>query len=320
MNHDNENKIGDDDVEIKGQDSEPDTEASPSDKDQAERIKENQNNDTEDQSDDAKDQSDDASEDKETANEEESESWGDFFITILWALGIALVLRTFLFQPFHIPSGSMEPNLVQGDYIITSKYSVGYGKYAASPFPFPKSKGRLLEREPKRGDILVFRPVGNKKTYIKRLVGLPGDQIKLKNGVVIINNESTEQEFLRIETQVGKDGSGNDIQGEILTERFPNGVTHQIFDSVKNNSTDNISVLTVPYGHYFVLGDNRDRSADSRVIPDPNKDQEGAGYVPAENIIGRAEFVLLSAKPEFSIFKPWTWYHLRGDRFFKGLR
>ena len=112
----------------------------------------------------------------ESNDEDEKKKGGirETLVTVLWALGIAFVLRTFIFQPFHIPTGSMVPGLLPGDYIITSKYSVGYGKYSATPFPFPKKKGRFFERELKRGDVIVFRPEGGNKTFIKRLVGLPG--------------------------------------------------------------------------------------------------------------------------------------------------
>jgi len=122
-------------------------------------------------------------------NEEKKGGIGETVATVLWALGIAFVLRTFIFQPFHIPSGSMVPGLVEGDYIITSKYSVGYGKHAATPFPFPVSKGRWFERKLKRGDVIVFRPEGDNKNFIKRVVGLPGDQIQMKQGLLYLNGE-----------------------------------------------------------------------------------------------------------------------------------
>ncbi|MGJ8564149.1 MAG: signal peptidase I [Alphaproteobacteria bacterium] len=233
---------------------------------------------------------------------------------VIWALGIALILRTFLFQPFHIPSSSMEPNLLVGDYIITSKYSVGYGKYAADPLPFPKKKGRLFEREPERGDVLVFKPINNKKTFIKRLAGLPGDQMQMKSGVLHINGKPVTLSLQ------GQDETQNALGqvdiAERWTEAFPEGHSHLVYDKVKQSPTDNTSVYTVPAGYYFLLGDNRDNSADSRV---PTS-EGGADYVPAENIIGRAEFVLLSVNEDFSLIKPWTWGNMRGDRFFKGLR
>ena len=123
--------------------------------------------------------------DKEVKVDKPKGGIGETVSTVLWALGIAFVLRTFIFQPFHIPSGSMAPGLVQGDYIITSKFTVGFGKHAATPFPFPVKNGRLFERELKRGDVIVFRPEGDTKNFIKRVVGLPGDQIQMKQGLLV---------------------------------------------------------------------------------------------------------------------------------------
>jgi len=243
-----------------------------------------------------------------------SGGWGETLSTVLWALGIAFVLRTFIFQPFHIPSGSMLPGLMKGDYIITSKYSVGYGRHAATPFPFPVKKGRLFERDVVRGDVLVFRPEGDNKNFIKRLVGMPGDQIQMKQGLLYINGERVpievtgEDEFIN--------GFGNVEPAEVLTETFSNGNVHQIYDSQKNSPLDKTQVRTVPAGHYFMMGDNRDNSFDSRVPVSKG----GAGFVPMENIIGKAEIVLLSVDDDFVIYKPWTWFNVRGDRWFKGIK
>ena len=235
-------------------------------------------------------------------------------LTVIWAVGIALVLRTFVFQPFHIPSGSMLPGLIKGDYIITSKFTVGYGRHAATPLPFPRKRGRLFEREPERGDVLVFRPEGDNKNFIKRLVGLPGDKLQMQNGLLYINGKAVEAELLGEETFV--DSFNNDVLTEIWKETFPNGNEHVIYDSDKDGLSDNTRLFTVPSGHYFMMGDNRDNSGDSRVAVRNG----GAGNVPATNIIGRAEIVLLSVKDDFSIFKPWTWYKMRGSRFFKRIK
>lgn len=243
-------------------------------------------------------------------DENQESSFKEFISTLLWALGIALILRTFLFQPFHIPSGSMQPGLMKGDYIITSKYSLGYGKYAAAPFPFPVSKGRLFERKPERGDVLVFRPRDQNKNYIKRLVGLPGDQIQMVDGYLLINGKAQALEDLGTEIRLDSDGFEDETR--VFRESFDNGHTHRIYDDVAGGPADNTAVFTVPSGHYFVMGDNRDHSADSRVPVDFN----GAGYVPTENLMGKAEFVLLSVNNKFSLIKPWTWFNMRGDRFF----
>lgn len=230
------------------------------------------------------------------------------------ALAIAIVLRTLLFQPFHIPSGSMEPNLIKGDYIITTKYSVGYGRYAASPLPFPAAKKRLLERELKRGDVLVFKPHGNSKTFIKRLAGLPGDQMQMKEGVLHINGTPVSLSKSGLDSLIDRAGLAD--VSEVWQETFAGGKPHLIYDKVKHSRLDDTSIYTVPAGYYFMLGDNRDNSLDSRVAVTSG----GAGYIPAVNIIGRAEFVLLSVTEDFSVLKPWTWGHMRSDRFFKSLR
>ncbi len=236
---------------------------------------------------------------------------GETISTVLWALVIALVLRTFIFQPFHIPSGSMLPGLMKGDYIVTSKYSLGYGKYAAAPLPFPRKKGRLLERMPKRGDVIVFRPEGDNKNFIKRLVGLPGDQMQMQDGVLYINDTAVNMKLLGNESFVNS--SGDNVAVERWLESFPNGTEHVIYDAQKNDLNDNTSIRTVPAGYYFMMGDNRDYSLDSRV----SVRQGGAGLVPAENLMGKAEIVLLSVSDDFVLYKPWTWGNMRGSRFFK---
>ncbi len=246
------------------------------------------------------------------AKTEQKETVGGFLSTFFWALVIAFGLRTFIFQPFTIPSASMEPNLIEGDYIITSKYSVGYGRYAADPLPFPVKSGRLFERMPKRGDVIVFKPEGRKEHFIKRMIGLPGDKVQLVDGVLQINGTAIPQKVTkRIGPQDAKYSGA-----EILVETPMNNEDYLIFDHIKNNPSDNSSVFTVPVGYYFMMGDNRDHSGDSRMTAA----QGGIGFVPAENLIGRAEFILLSAKDDFSLFKPWTWNRIRGDRFFVGLR
>ena len=247
---------------------------------------------------------------------EAKESPWELVKTVLWALGIAFVLRTFIFQPFTIPSGSMYPNLVVGDYIITSKYSVGYGKYAAAPLPFPDVEGRLLGRGPERGDVIVFRPKGVRENYIKRVVGFPGDTIQMIDGVVHINGRPNTQVRLEPETYQHRRDRRivEDVPVEVYQESLPGADTaHKIYDAQRNGAFDRTSVLTVPSGHYFVMGDNRDYSLDSRV----KVSRGGAGYVPAENIIGRAEFILVSVNKDFYLFKPWTWANINGDRWFK---
>ena len=234
--------------------------------------------------------------------------------TVVWALGIAFVLRTFLFQPFHIPSGSMLPGLMKGDYLITTKYSLGYGEHAATPLPFPVKKGRLFEREPERGDVLVFRMEELSKNYIKRLVGLPGDQVQMNDGRLFLNGQAVQSELESEGAVIDQDG--RDVIGNLWRETFENGNSHLILDTGENGKADNTGVYTVPAGHYFMMGDNRDGSLDSRF----SINRGGAGHVPTEHLIGKAEFVLLSVNPEFKLFKPWTWANMRGNRFFKAIK
>jgi signal peptidase I len=249
-----------------------------------------------------------------TDSEEEKGGIKEFLSTIVWALGIAFVLRTFIFQPFTIPSPSMYPGLLEGDYVITSKYSVGYGKFAAKPLPFPDVKGRFLGRGPERGDVIVFRPEGVNENYIKRVIGVPGDRVQMIEGRLWLNGEAVPTEFVGTEDFVYLDKGV--ARGEFVVERLIEtlpGYEHPYptYDLQKNSTSDNTGIFTVPAGQYFMMGDNRDRSGDSRTI---------VGYVPAENIIGRAEFILLSVNEDFALFKPWTWLNFRGDRFFKPVR
>lgn len=256
--------------------------------------------------------------DKETENEDEKKAGvRDTVSTVLWALGIAFILRTFIFQPFHIPTGSMVPGLLPGDYIITSKYSVGYGKHAATPFPFPVSKGRLFEREPKRGDVIVFRPEGGNKTFIKRVVGLPGDQVQMKEGRLYLNGQRLAVE--KIGTYDYKDRDGLVERTDLLVETFSDGESQEILDAKDYPLLDRTEVRVVPAGYYFMMGDNRDHSFDSRVAVSSNGDG-GAGIVPKENIIGRAEIILLSVNDDFALVKPWTWFNMRKDRWFKDIK
>ena len=239
---------------------------------------------------------------------------GEFISTVLWAVGIAIVLRTFLFQPFSIPSNSMQPGLTKGDYIITSKYSLGYGRHAAEPLPFPVKRGRLLERGPERGDVIVFRADGSSINLIKRVVGLPGDQIQMISGVLHLNGAPVKVESYGSEKRLDKYGNYQDT--DVQRETLPGAETISIYDAMKNGPSDNTSVFTVPAGHYFFMGDNRDNSLDSRYTVA----RGGAGYVPAEALMGKAEFVLLSVTDDFVLFKPWTWASMRGERFFKGIK
>jgi signal peptidase I len=231
--------------------------------------------------------------------------------TIVYALLIALVLRVLLFQPFTIPSGSMIPNLLVGDYIIVSKYSYGYSRYSI-PFGPPVFKGRILAHQPNRGDIVVFKfPPKNRIDYIKRVIGLPGDRIQVLDGIVYLNGEPLPEQ---LQQQDAADAYGNLKR---YLETLPSGKKYIVQDTAPDSLTDNTQVFIVPEGHYFMMGDNRDNSSDSRVAPEIG----GVGFVPAENLVGKAQIILFSWDEEASLFKPWTWFtKARPGRFFHHLK
>jgi signal peptidase I len=235
--------------------------------------------------------------------------------TIFWALLIALVLRVIFFQPFTIPSASMEPNLYEGDYIIVSKFSYGYSHHSI-PFSPPVFKGRILEKKAERGDIVVFKlPSDNRTDYVKRVIGVAGDRIQMKGGLLWVNDKLVPRQVL---SPVREDVGGGYIRDVArFEERLETGRSFATQDFGTDGELDNTETFVVPEGHYFMMGDNRDNSLDSRVNPAVG----GVGMVPAENLVGRAQIILLSWKPEASIFKPWTWVlDARLSRFFKVLK
>jgi signal peptidase I len=204
---------------------------------------------------------------------------------VVHALIIAVVIRTFLFQPFNIPSGSMMATLLIGDYLFVSKYSYGYSRYSF-PFSPPLFSGRLLGSGPERGDVVVFRlPRDDSTDYIKRVIGLPGDRIQMINGVLHINGTPVKRE--QIEDFVEADDNGREVHIKQWRETLPNGVSHPTLDMIENGFYDNTKEYRVPAGHYFMMGDNRDNSSDSRV-------ENQVGYVPAENLIGRVQIMFWS--------------------------
>jgi signal peptidase I len=231
--------------------------------------------------------------------------------TIGYALLIALVLRVLLFQPFTIPSASMEPTLLKGDYIIVSKYSYGYSRHSI-PFSPPVFKGRLFERSPQRGDIIVFKlPRDGHTDYIKRLVGLPGDRLQVRDGVLYLNDEALPRQALA--PGVVTEDFGYTHPVERYVETMPGGRKYLTYDLGDGLEVDNTEVFRVPEGQYFFMGDNRDNSLDSRVPPAAG----GVGFVPAENLVGKAQIILLSWSGDASLFKPWTWFtDARPSRFF----
>ncbi|MDO9222947.1 MAG: signal peptidase I [Caulobacter sp.] len=235
--------------------------------------------------------------------------------TVVYALLIALVLRIFVFQPFTIPSSSMRPNLLIGDYVIVSKFSYGYSKNSI-PFSPPLFKGRLFEGVPKRGDVIVFKtPAQDHKDLIKRLIGLPGDTIQVTNGVLSVNGRALPKVADGM-----ADGDESACPNGAAPLRFwetnPEGRRYITYDC-GTGDLDNTDVYVVPAGHYFFMGDNRDNSLDSRVAAELG----GVGYVPAENLMGKAETVLASWRQGAALYKPWTWVlNLRWNRFFHSLK
>ena len=229
-------------------------------------------------------------------------------VTILEALLIALAIRSFLFQPFNIPSASMEPTLLVGDYLFVSKFSYGYSRYSF-PFSPPLFSGRIWAREPDRGDIIVFRH--GPDDFIKRLIGLPGDRIQLKGGVVTINGTPVERR--RVADFVGRDPCGFSVPDappvQQWRETLPNGVSYDTLECPRHSEKHDTDVYTVPAGHFFMMGDNRENSEDSR-FPD-------VSYVPFEVLIGRAQIIFFSVSGGASMWEVWRWpTTLRWNRLF----
>ena len=232
----------------------------------------------------------------------------EFVKTIVFALLIAFVLRVVLFQPFTIPSASMEPNLYEGDYIVVSKWSYGYSKHSI-PFSPPVFEGRILAKEPKRGDVVVFKlPRDNNTDYIKRLIGLPGDRVQMISNVLHINGAPVR------DVVVSRGDAANMFGMPVvkMRETLPGGKTITVQDFGAGNDLDDTPVFEVPAGHYFMMGDNRDNSIDSRV-----DESQGVGLVPSENLIGKAEIILFSWSPGASLWNPVSWFQkIRPSRFF----
>lgn len=246
--------------------------------------------------------------------------------TVVYALLIAGIFRTLFFQPFWIPSESMKDTLLIGDFLFVNKMAYGYSRYSC-PFSMCPFTGRILASEPERGDVVVFRHPVNGSDFIKRLIGLPGDKVQMKNGILWINGAEVPQEpagtFEEVYERQGPMGNlprcenGPVGEGGLCTrsrfiETLPNGVQHSVLNIDANGYGDNTDVFTVPPGHYFFMGDNRDNSTDSRYAQTPGG---GVGMLPAENLIGRADRIIFSSAGRSMLYF-WTW---RSDRFFKAI-
>ncbi len=232
--------------------------------------------------------------------------------TVLYALALAMVLRFTIAQPFRIPSGSMQPTLAVGDYIVVTKWSYGYGRYSFAPLEGLLPQGRLFGSAPQRGDVVVFRPPPEPdRDFIKRLIGLPGDRIQVINSVLHINGEPVQRELIG-ETTECPDPERGVVEATLFRETLPNGVSYITCDK-GITELDNTREYVVPEDHYFMMGDDRDNSADSRV---PGV----VGYVPYDNLVGPAQFVVVSFEDGTSLFRPWTLFTgFRGERFLKSV-
>lgn len=234
-------------------------------------------------------------------------------MTKVVAIGLltATAIQTAAYQPFTIPSSSMEPGLVIGDYVVVSKFAYGWSR-ASLPFNPPLPGGRLFGRTADRGDVVVFRlPRDPQQTWVKRVIGLPGDRVQVTGGVVSVNGRAIP----RAPLEVVQDHDNPERRVLEVRETLPDGRSYVTYDGGSGQPGDDTGVYVVPEGRYLMMGDNRDNSLDSRWPSDP-----GVGLLPAENVIGRAELVAASWKPGASLFKPWTWLNLQTDRSFRPVR
>lgn len=229
----------------------------------------------------------------------------DYILIPFYALMLALVFRSLFFDNFHVPSGSMQNTLLVGDKITISKFSYGYSRYSF-PFGVIPFEGRVLEKQPQRGDIVVFKYPGNRRiNYVKRLIGLPGDTIRMSQGVLYINNQKIPKKFVATYEETDEYGESHKMQRYL--ETLPNGVSYEVLDEYDNAYADNTPEYTVPADHYLMLGDNRDHSQDSRFSI--------VGFVPKELLLGRVEKILISSPN--SLLNVFAWHKIRFNRIWK---
>ena len=230
--------------------------------------------------------------------------------TLVYAGLIAIGVRTVAFEPFNIPSGSMVPTLLVGDYLFVSKFSYGYSRFSL-PYSPDLFNGRIFGSLPKRGDVAVFKwPRDNSTDYIKRIVGLPGDRIQVRGGQLLINGQQAPR---APDGQYSAEGEA----GKLYVETLPNGVSHEILKKFDEGGLNDTQEFAVPAGYVFAMGDNRDNSSDSRVPLEYN----GVGFVPLDNLVGRAEFIFFSAAADYPWYEFWRWpQEIRFSRLASGIR
>lgn len=231
---------------------------------------------------------------------EKPESFAELLKSLVFAVVLATLVHTVAYKPFHIPSGSMKPNLLIGDFLFVSKFTYGYSHFSL-PFSPPLFSGRIFaSNKPKIGEVFVFRGPHDPNTdYIKRVVGLPGDRVQMREGILYINDKPCALEQIEDFEDIDED-SGLPVKVPQYIETLPNGVKHRIikYERFGEGRLDNTQVYEVPQGHYFGMGDNRDRSGDSRIL-------RGIGYIPEEYIIGRAEILFFSTSARW--WEIWKW-------------
>lgn len=233
---------------------------------------------------------------------------GEFAKTAVLAILIALFVRSIFLEPFNIPSSSMRPTLLIGDYLFVNKPAYGYSRFSF-PFGIAPIEGRIWAKTPERGDVIVFRlPTNTSINYIKRVIGLPGDKIQVRRGRLYINDQLIERQFVQKEKIQEPNGLEQTVSEYI--ETLPNGVVHSIYEVSDYEALDDIDPITVPEGHYFAMGDNRDNSQDSRVA-------HLVGSIPFENIVGRADFLFFSTNGYAALPEFWKWpWSIRYNRLF----
>jgi signal peptidase I len=243
-------------------------------------------------------------------NSKKSGGIGETVSVIIQALLLALVIRTVLIQPFSIPSGSMRPTLLEGDYLFVTKWAYGYSRHSL-PYSPNLFSGRIWSAEPERGDVVVFKyPPNPSLDYIKRVIGLPGDTIQMREGVLHINGEAVPRELIGVVQDADITEMARPV--EVWRETMPNGVSYDTLDLTPNSIGDNTREFQVPEGHYFMMGDNRDNSTDSRF---------SVGYVPYDHLVGRANIIFFSISGGASPLEIWRWpAEVRFGRLFSMVR